>query len=246
MTANLEEQLFSKFIELISRYPAESGNRYYTTLREFVVRHPVCTQAQIKAVSHELPSQFTVLLQQQFYESVPDAWAIGAGVPLCQHCGNAMKPGKAGLVCRTLACRAAHETDVGLYADSATLLRVTRGVRQYWIEPGRDEIEMCDILRADGLDVALYPHRDRVDLAVGEIGVDLKMYASPETLGRRFQKGIGGLAHYARKLVVIPDWLTKSTPSYLDRLRSAGQRPELVFVTVTEAIRLIRKEAARA
>jgi hypothetical protein len=246
LTANLEEQLFSKFIELIGRYPVESGHRYYTTVREFVVRHPVCTQEEIREVSNSLPSPFTVLLQQQFYESVPDAWAIGDGVPLCEHCGNAMKHGRAGLLCRTQACSASHEAAVASYGNPRTLNRVTRGVRQYWVEPGRDEVEMCDVLRAKGHTVDLYPFRDRVDLAVGGIGVDLKMYASPETLGRRFQKGIGGLSHYAQKLVVIPDWLVAETPSYLDRLRSASQRPELRYMTVADAVHFIDKEATRA
>jgi hypothetical protein len=85
-----------------------------------------------------------------------------------------------------------------------------------------------------------------VDLAVGGIGVDLKMYASPETLGRRFQKSIGGLSHYAHKLVVIPDWLVAETPSYLDRLRSASQRPELRYMTVADAVHFIDKGTARA
>ena len=157
-----------------------------------------------------------------------------------------MKQSKAGLLCRTQACRAAHEARVGGYKAPGLLTRVSRGVRQYWVEPGRDEIEMCDALRAMGHPVELYPFRDRVDLSVGDIGVDLKMYASPETLGRRFQRGIGGLAHYRLKLVVIPDWIVAGAPSYLDRLRSAAQRPELRYMTVTEAIRFIDKEVKSA
>lgn len=246
LTASLEEQLFSKFIEVIGRFPMESGYRYYTAIREFVVRHPICTEEEMREIGNQLPSPFTVLLQQLFYESVPDAWSFAAGVPLCHYCRNAMKQGKAGLLCRTQACSAAHEAEVEGYKAPGLLNRVSRGVRQYWVEPGRDEIEMCDTLRAMGHLVELYPFRDRVDLSVRDIGVDLKMYASPETLGRRLQRGIGGLAHYRLKLVVIPDWMVAGAPSYLDRLRSAAQRPELLCMTVTEAIRFIDKEVKRA
>ena len=64
-------------------------------------------------------------------------------------------------------------------------MRLSKGLRQYWFEPGIDEIRMFDRLVAAGLPARLYPHRDRVDIDMGEnddIGIDLKSYTSPELL----------------------------------------------------------------
>lgn len=60
-----------------------------------------------------------------------------------------------------------------------------------------------------------------MDIAIGNIGMDLKTYASPEILGAKFKKGIGGLAFYEHKWLLIPDWLIDLTPGYLQRLRIA-------------------------
>lgn len=237
MTAGLEEQLFAKFMELIGRYPEASANEYYTKVREFVVRHPVCVSDEIKQkLSNELPALIWIVIQQQFYESVPSSWGINEDVPLCDHCGNAMRKGKAGLICRTSACAVSNAASSTKALPARTLLRASRGIRQYWIEPGIDELRLFDALIARGKPAVLYPFRDRVDVAVGDIGVDLKNYASPETLGMRFKRGIGGLAYYGERWLVIPDWQVASVPSYLDRLRKAMGRNEIRCLTVSEAL----------
>lgn len=241
LTAGLEEQLFLKFMELLGKQPTAVANRYYTEAREFVVRHPICTSEELRLFGNNIHLQIWMLLQQQFYESVPESWQIGDAVPLCAHCGNAMKQGKAGLLCRTAACIATHAAKVGGSASASDILRVSRGIRQYWIEPGIDELRLFDALKAKGLEAELYPHRDRVDISVGDVGIDLKTYTSPETLGRKFKQGIGGLAHYTTKLVVIPDWVATSTPSYLERLKAAMERSDVECMTVTQTIEFFEK-----
>lgn len=246
VTAGLEEQLFAKLIELLGRFPDAAANNYYTTMREFVVRHPVCTPDELQQLGGVLASHLWILLQQQFYEPVPSGWATADGVPLCAHCGNAMKKGVAGLVCRTLACAAAASARVAKCVPVSNLLRASRGIRQYWIEPGIDEIRLFDALKGRGIAAELYPFRDRVDISVGDIGVDLKTYASPETLGLRFRRGIGGLAYYATRLVVVPDWQVAVTPSYLDRLRAAIGREDVRCLSVSGALDFLTKGGARA
>lgn len=235
LTAGVEEQLFMKFMEVLGRFPDAMADQYYTMVREMIVRHPVAKADTIKHLSKELPYQVWVLLQQ-FYEPVPEAWEISGAVPLCSVCGNGMKQGRAGLVCRTAACCALMPASPGGTAPFGELVRATRGIRQYWIEPGIDEIRLFDTLIAMGLPAELYPFRDRVDIAVGDIGMDLKAYASPETLGKKFNRGIGGLTHYAKKWVIVPDWLTVSAPTYMDRLIGAAGRGDLRFLTVSAVI----------
>ena len=92
----------------------------------------------------------------------------------------------------------------------------------------------------------MYPFRDRVDISVGDIGIDLKTYASPETLGLKFKKGIGGLAYYDERWVVVPDWQVASVPSYLDRLRKAMGRPDVRCLSVSEAIKRVMEASSNA
>ncbi|MDX8126446.1 hypothetical protein QLH52_04080 [Methylomonas sp. OY6] len=245
LTTGLEEQLFLKFMELLARFPEHRADQYYTSVREFVVRHPVVMGEAFSKLNVNLPSQIGMALQQ-FYEPVPESWQIDTTVPICMHCGNAMKKGKAGLVCRTIACTASNSAKSRTGSLAPELVRVTRGIRQYWIEPGLDEIRLYDSLIEMGLPVELYPFRDRVDIAVDDLGIDLKAYSSPETLGRRFNRNIGGLSHYRKKWVVVPDWLVSATPSYLDRLRTAMGRDDLICLTVSQAIKNFKSRTANA
>jgi hypothetical protein len=245
MTARLEEQLFASFKGNLGKYSTRLGDTYYTKIRELVVRHPTCTADELASLAAGIPAKLHMLLHDQIYESVPLGWDIGGGVPICAHCRNALRQGQAGLVCRTSACAHVNPARIATRAPAADLLRVKRGVLQYWVEPGLDEIRLYDALVAAGLPAELYPHRDRVDVAVDRIGVDLKAYASPEILGRHFRRRRGGLVHYATKLVVLPDWLVQETPLYLERLRSTMNWPEVHCMTVQSAIDFIQGQHAR-
>ena len=249
LTQRLEEELFSNLVERLGKFPEGVANNYYTKVREFVVRNPVCPTERLKAFSDKLPAAIWIVLHQNFYEAVPDSWAIAPGrsVPICDHCGNAMRARKAGYECRTAACAAFAGASSTNSAKNDGLLRVTRGIRQYWVEPGIDEMRLYDALTAAGLHAELYPFRDRVDVAVGETGIDLKTYSSPETLGLRFKRGIGGLVYYHNRWLVVPDWLIKSVPSYLERLRESMGESDVVCMSLSEARdRLVKKGLSHA
>jgi hypothetical protein len=238
VTAGLEELLFSNFRELLEKHPRRESYGYYTAVREFVVRHPVTTSQQIRQFANNLPSTLWMLLQQSFYEPIPFGWSQHDRVTLCGHCGNAMRPASNYLRCRTSACAAASSAMPLPEIDSVGLLRLRRGIHQYWVEPGVDEIRLYDKLRSLNIAAQLYPFMDRVDIAVGDIGIDLKSYASPELLGERIRRDIGGLRHYANKWLVVPDWLIARTAAYLDRLRHAieGNAARIRCLSATAAL----------
>lgn len=246
LSANFEERLFQKFIESLSVLTKASANTYYSSIREFIVRNPVCTLTLLRQEMESLPSQLWRLMQYEFYEDVPGGWEIDGVVPMCGHCGDAMMQSAAGLVCRTQACTVSFPSKQGGSQPVESIQRVKRGIKQYWVEPGYDEILLFDRLSELGLESELYPNMDRVDIAVGEIGLDLKAYNSPETLGRRFQKGIGGLAFYSDKWVVIPDWLISSKPAYIDRLSAIADRPEVDFMSVSDALARLKRNISGA
>ncbi|WP_157663563.1 hypothetical protein [Burkholderia ubonensis] len=248
MTAAIEEQLFARFMDALSRHPEQQANGYYTRVREFIIRHPVCNLDEFKlGLTDEVPARVWMIIQREFYEAVPMGWCIDGTLPICDHCGNAMKKGRAGLVCRTAACVAIHPARSSTSVTASSVMRVARGIRQYWVEPGIDELRLYDALRASGTPAELYPFRDRVDIAVGDTGIDLKTYVSPETLGQKFKRSIGGLAYYPDRLLVIPDWHAASVPSYLDRLTRTMGRDDVTCLTVSEALaRLSSKESGYA
>lgn len=221
MTATLEEQIFSRFIELLEKNPQALIFEYYTAVREFVVRHPLAADNDFATLRNSVPSILMHCVQTQFYELVPDGWAPGGTVVPCAHCGNSMRPGKIGLVCRTQACASALPAAQAEPREASGLYRLVRSIRQYWHEPGVDEIRLLDALANNGITAELYPMRDQVDIAVGDIGIDLKSYSSPELLGAKLRKSLGGLAFYDQKWLVVPDWLVARTPAYLERLKNA-------------------------
>ena len=224
VVAHLEERLFGALKDLLSKYPRTSADDYYTTIREFIVRNPVVSADKLFATSKLLPGALWMAIQQEFYESVPYPLAFNGVVTLCAHCSSQMKPvagrGNA-LRCQTRACNALNPSKAGQVLLVNDAKRVKRGVHQYWVEPGLDEIVLFDALIQAGIKAELYPFQDRVDIAVGDIGIDLKSYVSPEILGAKFKKSLGGLASYATKWIVIPDSLVTNSVNYLDRLRGA-------------------------
>lgn len=220
-TASLEELMFSRFHEHLAKSSRLAAATYYTRIREFVVRHPIVTADELSGLTADLPSSIGVLINQQFYEPVPDGWGTGGQLAICGHCRNSLKTTLGGDHCRTRACAESLPARVVAHLPIQESLRLTRGIRQYWQEPGFDELRLFDELSALGFAPVLYPQLDRVDIEVGDVGIDLKAYVSPELLAARLERSIGGLAHYQHKWLVIPDRLIERIPAYLERLRGA-------------------------
>ena len=225
LTSLVEEQLFGDFREALAKLPPSQADSVYTTVREFVVRHPVVRLKELESLLENMPSAVANRVRMGFYEPLAARLDGSDGVALCGRCGNIAKThAGGGWLCATKAC-VQHGGTTPRFEDATggEHFRLNRGLRQYWLEPGLDEVLLHDELKAKGLQPRLYPHRDRVDidLGAGGIGIDLKAYASPELLGRRLKKRPGGLAHYAHRWLVVPDWLANSTPGYMERLRSA-------------------------
>jgi hypothetical protein len=224
--ASLEERLFEQFREQLRRSSKIAEHANYTRVREFVVRHPIATATQLSELTRELPSTLGLLISEQFYEPVPENWARDGLISCCVHCGNALSQQLGGLACRTHACAETLAAESGPIRKCDESLRLKRAVRQYWQEPGFDELRLYDELKQGGRPASLYPNSDRVDIAVGEVGMDMKAYVSPELLASRIARNLGGLADYRIKWLVIPDRLIRRVPAYLERLRAAlGQSP---------------------
>lgn len=240
----VEEQLFGDFREALAKLTPAQADEVYTAVRGFVVRHPVVNQKELEAFLEDLPSGVANRVRMGFYEPLSARLDGSEGVALCSRCGNLTKAhagGAGGWLCTTAACQQHGAAPMKAAQPGIEHFRLARGLRQYWLEPGIDEVLLFDALQGAGLSPRLYPHRDRVDIDLGAdsgVGLDLKAYASPELLGRRLKKRPGGLAFYSQRWLVAPDWLANATPGYMDRLKGAlGAGSSIQAMTVGQALK---------
>jgi hypothetical protein len=239
----VEEQLFGDFREALAKLAPSQGDAVYTAVREFVVRHPVVRIKELELLLEDVPSAVANRVRTGFYEPLAARLDGSDGVSLCGRCGNLAKAhAGGGWLCATAAC-VQHGGTTPRFENAASgeHFRLNRGLRQYWLEPGLDEVLLHDALRSKGLAPRLYPHRDRVDIdfaagGQGAVGIDLKAYASPELLGRRLKKRPGGLAQYAHRWLVVPNWLAGGTPGYMERLRGALGPSSIQAMTASQAL----------
>lgn len=239
VTGLLEEQVFAAFQDALSKQPAHDANEYYSQVRTFVVRNPVIQRSKMFRFYGGLPTAVWTCIDQQFYEPVPASLVAGDEVTLCGHCGNIMTASGSALHCTTAACCAEHGPNPGRALPTSDLYRLNKSLRKYWFEPGIDELRLADKLQALGHKVRLYPNRDTVDLDLGEasvIGVDLKAYSSPELLGERLKRRPGGLRTYRKPLLVIPDWLARRVPNYIDRVSTCLEGSAIRALTLSDAV----------
>jgi hypothetical protein len=234
----LEERIFESLKEALGKQTDTEADRLYSDIREYVVRHPVVGREELSKFCGALPTQLWHCVQHRFYE--PVAGGPAGRVTVCVSCGNTLREAAGGYLCTTQACMASQSSKPGDEVEVATVLRLRKALRQYWLEPGFDEIRLYDKLRSAGLPARLYPHSDRVDIDLGDdtsVGIDLKAYASPELLGKRIKERPGGLLHYEVRLLVIPDWLVRRTPGYLERLRAALESSPVRCLCASDAER---------
>lgn len=238
-TGLLEEQVFAAFQDALSKQPSKDADEYYSQVREFVVRNPVIQRSKMFRFYGGLPTPVWTCIDQQFYEPVPSSLVAEDEATLCSHCGNIIAMSAGALRCTTAACCAEHGSSPGRTVPTADLYRLNKALRKYWFEPGIDELRLADKLEALGHKVRLYPNRDTVDLDLGEgslVGVDLKAYSSPELLGERLKRRPGGLRTYKKPLLVIPDWLARRVPNYIDRVSACLEGSAVRALTLSDAV----------
>ena len=150
LSSLVEEQLFGDFQASLGKLPAAHADAVYTAVRGFVVRHPVVRLNELETMLEDVPSAVANRVRTGFYEPLAVRLDGSAGVALCAHCGNLTKShaGGVGWLCSTAACVQNEPTMPRFVeADEQEHFRLTRGLRQYWLEPGIDEVRLFDALR---------------------------------------------------------------------------------------------------
>jgi hypothetical protein len=219
----------------------------YTVIRGFIGRHPLATGPELQTLyaKPELPTP-AVEFVRSLYAPVHASFALHGLVHRCGHCHAVVdRDGR----CTLQGCREDHPQ--GKLAEPVPLdgaLVARPEVLRYWADPAREELRIFDALTRAGVAARLYPHCDRCDVAVADaVGVDVKDYRDPVQLARRLNRGMGGLAHYRRKVLAVADRRARYG-DYVERLREQlmPEYRELIDVwSVRETIARLVSEYGR-
>jgi hypothetical protein len=223
----------------------------YTSIREFIVRHPLVTTQELEEWKDSLKFPKARKDIASFYRDIPSQWTHNnQRVHRCSHCGGLLRPDRDKTrypdgVCVVSHCRRKGvfpKTNETLLADEMKLLNSQ--LLTYWVGPGLDEIEIYDAAQKLGRNVKLYPDSDACDVALDglAVGIDAKSYISALMLIKRLNTSIGKLANYDRKIIAISDELEDEAGTYMATLtfQKSGAAKNLEFMTVSALINSIK------
>jgi hypothetical protein len=257
----LHERLRETLKDIGTVNPA-GADQAYTTIREFVGRHPLASRHELDNFSYqhpELPDQ-AIMFVRSLYVPV-HAWDArnGRQVRRCPYCHGlitAQQGDWQSASCCLAGCRDDHPTSPA--EDDAELLpladsRIARPeVLKFWIDPAREELRLYDaLLKASYMherDVQLYPQSDKCDVALDvEAGVDVKDYHDAYLLAHRINSTHLGVFEYPDAILAIAKrrWKDTYKAQLLEHL-SADRKSRLKIMSVTDAISYLITTYGRA
>jgi hypothetical protein len=228
-------------------------NQAYTAIREVLGRRSLISEAELIAWVHKHELGPVQRVFEEFYEPVLEVWLIDGMAFRCGHCGTLLRPhpnkseypeGRCPLHPCALKRPVATEK---LDPRESPLLIARPQILAYWTAPSVDEIRIYDAAMALGLDATLYPESDASDVGVNgwEIGIDVKSYTSPVTLGMALSRGIGGLIHFRKRILAVSDDRLQQYRGYLDVLRAhlpkQGDASTLRVMSVSSVLSLLQR-----
>ncbi|MEM9538698.1 MAG: hypothetical protein AAGA60_04210 [Cyanobacteria bacterium P01_E01_bin.42] len=249
---NVIEHRLYKDLKENTEHLGERQHLAYTALRELVGRYSLIEEKKLIDYldEHDL-TPFQKMIIDDFFVEIPEAWLIKGLAHRCAHCGTLMRPHPrfSEGYCPIRLCDGNSDPKVLEKLDPTQdrLLVVQPQILTYWTAPAIDEIKIFDRAREYGLDAKLYPESDLCDISIDNytIGIDAKSYNSPITLAMRFNRDIGGLINYRRRIVAVSDRIVKNTDGYLDILRSSLDKKsdlaKLEIKSVSEVLDLLQE-----
>jgi hypothetical protein len=242
----IEKRLHNDLTQTLGKL-GDDADAAYTTIREFVGRHPLATSAELNGL-YAQPELNNAAIEfvQRLYTQVHADVATQGQVQRCHFCNAPVgRDGK----CMLQGCRQDHpHTELAKPVPLEEARVAAPEVLKYWADPAREELRLYDELRKAGIIADLYPHVDRCDVAIGdEVGVDVKDYRDPVRLARKLNLGIGGLLHYPRSILAVADRRARYG-DYIDRLReqlSSENQQRLELMSVSDAIRALTRDFQR-
>jgi hypothetical protein len=244
--ADAYEDIHHRQLREAVRSHGKRADEVYTLVRERLVRNPVDKQKDLMAFLLDSGLAKIADTFRGWMRPIPLACRFPDGkTRTCAGCGSLLYPTRdtsrfpVGR-CRIRACTEDRPTPLeGMVIDDPQEWRVAAGdILASWVGPGLPEIRLHDELKGRGISVRLYPCQDAVDVGIPyELGIDVKSYTCPVTLGERLTRSIGGLAQFDRRIVAVPDAKVRRHAGYLSDLRAHYRGDQTVeFRTISETL----------
>lgn len=203
----------------------------YVAFRRLLVEHPVLTRAELTEASGELDLLPVAEILPECYAPAPGHLVRDGHVKECGRCHCLMLPmGKHGWQCGMDRCYASGgDADDGRELHTRLdIFQLQFPLRTFITGPGMFEVELEHDLLDRGLQVQMWPEYDAFDLLVTfasglRWAVDVKDYANPAVLGRRFA-GIPPSPPRDRAFLVVPDYRFKADKAYEERYLHAREK----------------------
>jgi hypothetical protein len=204
------------------------GAQIYTKFRRFIVEHPVLSNQELVEAKGNFGLGIGLSdLLLECYEISPLCYQLEGNFYACPYC-HALAAVDREIAIANPNCNRCPpgrrlKKKVKLSNDS---LKLKRGIERFWFYPGRSEIRLYEKLTELGLQVELYPDRDRYDLRVtfpdGKVwALDLKDYSNPYLLVKRLgDEPIPKDPPWDESYIVVPNERKKERPAYLKELKS--------------------------
>jgi REase associating with pPIWI_RE/pPIWI_RE three-gene island domain Y len=240
---------------LLQRCQAHSqGAQIYTKFRRFIVEHPVLSDRELIEAKGDFGLGIGLSdLLEECYEIAPLCYQLEGNFYACPYCHALSAVDSRGQAIANPNCNRCPpgrrlKKKVKLESDS---LKLKRGIERFWFYPGRAEIRLYDKLTELGLQVELYPERDRYDLRVtfpdGKVwALDLKDYFNPYLLVKRLgDEPIPKDPPWDEAYIVIPNERKKDRPAYLKELKSRWRTQDVKPVFDDAIFALAKKKLGK-
>jgi REase associating with pPIWI_RE/pPIWI_RE three-gene island domain Y len=229
------------------------GAQIYTKFRRFIVEHPVLSDRELLEAKGDFGLGIGLSdLLEECYEIAPRCYQLEESFYACPYC-HALAAVDRGQAIANPNCNRCPpgrrlKKKVKLSSDS---LKLKRGIERFWFYPGRAEIRLYEKLTELGLQVELYPERDRYDLRVtfpdGKVwALDLKDYFNPYLLVKRLgDEPIPKDPPWDEAYIVIPNERKKDRPAYLKELKSRWRTQDVKPVFDDAIFALAKKKLGK-
>lgn len=241
---DLREQLAFDALREASDQFVERESEAYSSLRLWIVEHPVTTANAQRLFMRDRNLQLAANFLSGCYEALGPKHLVEGELHLCQGCGTPMRRsvGAPGLYACTL--RQCRKFDVPVRSKasdvSADTVVVNAAIMLYWVGPGLDEAAVYRQAMKCQRQPRVYPDRDTCDVSLDDdkTGIDIKSYSNPHVLADNLSRRPGGLLYYQNRIVAINDRVLARWPGYLDVLKQRyhGQVP-LRFMSVRKLMK---------
>lgn len=245
----LENEIVREVLEICrALYAPES----YVAFRRLLITRPTMTFAEHVTERAQVELMPVVDPLDRCYEPASARLRRDGHYAECAECGCLLRPvGVNAWRCDLDRCRA-RTAKIGRLIDAATpggVLHLKLPLRTFVTGPGLFELHLEKKLRALGLDVDMWPAFDRYDLLVTfpdgvRWAVDVKDYANPSVLGRKFP-GIPSDPPRDQAFLVVPDYRKVQDRQYVERFRTSRESSGRQAVVVEFVDRFVKKASDR-